>query len=126
LQGEGYVPGGFAEYTAEHDVVFLLNRIADLEKEIVDLTFQAGEMAAWRGRYNALLEEAEATRPREIDSGEELRDPAEGTVVFDADRDIWVFDGVEWILMRRCREIRHTELQKMFAPYTIAYTPKEN
>lgn len=41
----------------------LLHRIADLEEEIDDLRIKARESDAWRGRYYALLEECEASRP---------------------------------------------------------------
>lgn len=59
-QGKGYGPDGWARDTAEHDVVFLLNHIADLQVE-------AREKNAWEGRYWALLEECEASRPRTVE-----------------------------------------------------------
>ena len=45
------------------DIYALIHRIADLEEEIDDLRIQASEADAWRGRYYALLEECEASRP---------------------------------------------------------------
>lgn len=59
-QGKGYSPGGWAKDPAERDVVFLLNHIADLQVE-------AREKNAWGGRYWALLEECEASRPRTVE-----------------------------------------------------------
>ena len=64
-QGEGYGPGGWPKDAPVHDVIFLLNHIADLRAE-------AREKNAWEGRYQALLEECEASRPRVIDGGEML------------------------------------------------------
>lgn len=48
---------------AVDDIYALIHRIADLEEEIDDLRIEARESAAWRGRYYALLEECEASRP---------------------------------------------------------------
>lgn len=48
---------------AVDDIYALIHRIADLEEEIDDLRIQASESDAWRGRYYALLEECEASRP---------------------------------------------------------------
>lgn len=36
-QGEGYSPGGWDLYSAEHDVTFLLNHIAGLEEDHKEL-----------------------------------------------------------------------------------------
>lgn len=58
------------------DIYALIQRIADLEEEIEDLQVEAREKNAWEGRYNALLEECEASRPREIDGGESSRGAA--------------------------------------------------
>ena len=63
-QGKGYGPGGFSKDTAEHDVVFLLNHIADLKEIIIDLEDRANEARIWRGRYNALLRETEEHKDR--------------------------------------------------------------
>lgn len=45
------------------DTYALIHRIADLEEEIDDLRIKARESDSWRGRYYALLEECEASRP---------------------------------------------------------------
>ena len=45
------------------DIYALIHRIADLEEEIYDLRIKDSESDAWRGRYFALLEECEASRP---------------------------------------------------------------
>ena len=42
-QGNGYSPGGWALYSAEHDVAFLLNHIADLEAEREELQARVKE-----------------------------------------------------------------------------------
>lgn len=45
------------------DIYALIHRIAVLEEEIDVLRTKADESDAWRGRYYALLEECEASRP---------------------------------------------------------------
>lgn len=45
------------------DIYALIHRIADLEEEIDGLRIRARESDAWWGRYYALLEECEASRP---------------------------------------------------------------
>lgn len=111
------------------DIYALIHHLALLEEEVEDLRVEAREKNAWEGRYNALLEECEASRPREIDGGEDSRDAAEGTTVVDTDGDPWVFDDGGWVrLYPYCEELRHEELQEQYGPYTIVYppTPKEN
>lgn len=56
-QGKGYQPGGRPQDAAVHDVIFLINHVADLEEE-------AREARAWERRYNELLELCESTRPK--------------------------------------------------------------
>lgn len=51
---------------AVDDIYALIHRIADLEEENDDLRDSLQEQKAWEGRYWALLEEAEAARPRKI------------------------------------------------------------
>lgn len=103
-QGEGYGPGGFSRDTAEHDVVFLLNHIADLEEEIDDLK--------------------EAAAPRTVEGdGSDL--PA-GTVVIDKIGDAWRRYRLEgWV---PTGDGPYDSLPESCAPYTIVYTPtpKEN
>lgn len=113
-QGNGYGPGGWPKDTAEHDVIFLLNHIADLEDE-------AREKNACEGRYNALLEECENSRPREyVGDGRGL---AYGCVVIDREGDAWqryAYGG--WC----CHMVEGLgTLPAKNAPYTIVYTPKE-
>lgn len=46
------------------DIYALIHHIADLEEEEIDeLSIKARESDSWRGRYYALLEECEASRP---------------------------------------------------------------
>ena len=45
------------------DIYALIHRIADLEEEIDYLKSMADESDAWQGRYYALLEECESSRP---------------------------------------------------------------
>lgn len=45
------------------DIYALILHIAALEEEIYDLSIKARESDSWRGRYYALLEECEASRP---------------------------------------------------------------
>lgn len=126
-QGREYGPGAWRAESAEHDVIVLLNQIADLEEEIANLTFEAGEAADWRGRYNALLEECEASRPREIDGGESSRGAASMTVALDANGYPWLcYEGGWWRLVKDVARGKRSELHPLLAPYTIVYTPKEN
>lgn len=123
-QGEGYGPGGFYRDTAENDVVFLLDHIADLEEESGVLAVEALEADAWRGRYNALLEEVEASRPREVEgNGSDL--PTR-TVVLDADGAAWQRTNYGiWDSIGGANELRES-LNSTWGPYTIIYTPKED
>lgn len=52
------------------NVYALINHIATLEEAVDYLQEEVREKDAWEGRYNALLEECEASRPPEIDGGE--------------------------------------------------------
>nr|DAS34726.1 MAG TPA: hypothetical protein [Caudoviricetes sp.] len=100
----------------------LVNHIADLEAE-------AREKDAWEGRYRALLEEAEASRPRQIDGGDASRGAASMTVALDANGYPWLCDeGGWWRLVKDVFQGKRSELHPLLAPYTIAYTPtpKEN
>ncbi len=113
-QGNGYGPDGWPKDAAEHDVIFLLNHIADLEDE-------AREKNAWEGRYNALLEECELSRPRvyEGDGG----DLPAGTVILDKYGDAWQRDAFNsW----GCSAFHgQSALDSRWGPYTVVYTPKE-
>ncbi len=96
------------------DILALVSHATDLEVE-------AREKNAWEGRYNALLEECEKSRPLEyVGNG---RDLAFGTVVIDRDGDAWqryAYDG--WC----CHMVDGLgTLPAKHSPYTIVYTPKE-
>lgn len=111
--GNGYGPGGWPKSATEHDVIFLLNHIADLEDE-------AREKNAWEGRHNAPLEECESSRSREYTgNGSEL---PPGTIVIDCQGDSWQRGTTYWVCAYGLQEAR---LAKIWGPYTIAYTPKE-
>lgn len=45
------------------DIYALIHHIAALEEAIDELSIEARESDSWRGRYYALLEECEASRP---------------------------------------------------------------
>ena len=102
-------------------------RIAELEEEIADLRARADQVDAWEGRYYALLEEAEASRPRPAEGdGSDL--PA-GTVVIDNAGDAWQRDdGGCWSPADFSPTLTADYLEAACAPYTIVYTPtpKEN
>lgn len=61
LRNYAYEKSGCTE--AVGDIYALIHRIAELEEEIEDLRVEARESDSWRGRYYALLEECEASRP---------------------------------------------------------------
>lgn len=46
------------------NIYALINHIATLEEAVYYLQEEVREKDAWKGRYNALLEECEAARPR--------------------------------------------------------------
>lgn len=95
-QGKGYGPDGWAQDAAEHDVVFLLNHIADLKEAAVPHTVEGG--------------------------GSDL--PA-GTVVIDKNGDAWQrYEISGWEVIGGCCCMHHT-LPDDGVPYTIVHTPKE-
>lgn len=118
-RGGEYGPGGFPKDTAEKDVAFLLAHIADLQVE-------AREKNAWEGRYRALLEEAEASRPPEID--DDGHDLPQGSIAIDADGLPWGRTLWGWSILRPDFRSRTKLLAPENGPYTIVYTPtpKEN
>lgn len=106
------------------DLEALLPYIADLEEEIDDLKIKAREAEAWEGRYNALLEECEAGRPRVIDGGEASRGAASMTVALDVNGYPWLcYEGGWWRLVKDIVQGKCDELHPILAPYTIVYTP---
>ena len=115
-RGGEYGPGGFPKDTAEKDVAFLLAHIADLQVE-------AREKNAWEGRYRALLEEAEASRPRTVEGdGSDL--PA-GTVVIDKNGDAWQhYETSGWEVIGGCCCMHHA-LPDDGVPYAIVHTPEK-
>lgn len=120
-QGNGYGPGGWPRDAPVHDVTFLFNHIADLEEEIDDLEVEAREKNAWEGRYNALLEEAEGSRPRPL-RGDGVDMPV-GTVVLDGANDAWQRRrNGEWKLIKGAYK-PHVTLDPQWGPYTIIYIP---
>lgn len=52
---------------AINDIYALIQHVADLEEETDGLRYALQEQEAWEGRYWALIEEAEASRPRQSD-----------------------------------------------------------
>ena len=96
------------------DILALVNHTIDLEVE-------AREKNAWEGRYNALLEECEASRARPYEgNGADL---LEGTLVIDKDGDVWRRDGrnVWW----STAQSDSLGLNDTWAPYFIICAPKE-
>ena len=108
------------------DIYALIHQIAALEEEIDNLRAKVCEKDAWEGRYNALLEECEASRPRIIDGGEVSRGAASMTVALDVNGYPWLrHEGGWWRLVKDVVQGKHSELHPLLGPYTIAYTPKE-
>lgn len=99
----------------------LRDDILALVSHTIDLEVEAREKNAWEGRYNALLEECENSRPREYAGNG--RDLAYGSVVIDREGDAWqryAYGG--W----SCHRVDGLgKLSANHAPYTIVYTPKE-
>ena len=117
-QGNGYGPGGWPQDAPVHDVIFLLNHIADLEEEIDDLRVEAREKNAWEGRYNALLEECEASRPREVKGNV-------GTIVIDRCGNLFMREPQGDWSFARFEDYVPTLTSDGYAPYTIVHTPEE-
>lgn len=99
----------------------LRDDILALVSHTIDLEVEAREKNAWEGRYNALLEECENSRPREYAGNG--RDLAYGSVVIDREGDAWQrYASCGW----SCRRVDGLgKLPANHAPYTIVYTPKE-
>lgn len=116
----GHYPG------AVEDIYALIHHAASLEEEIDDLRVEAREKNAWEGSYNALLEECEASRPREIDDGG--HDLPQGSIAIDTDGLPWGRTLWGWSILRPDFRSRTKLLAPENGPYTIVYTPtpKEN
>lgn len=99
---------------AQDDIQHLIDRFLLLEA-------QAAQADAWEGRYSALLEECENSRPRRHEGNG--RDLPFGTVVIDREGESWKRDGIDgW----SCTSLFGlSELPTRYAPYVIIYTPKE-
>lgn len=110
---------------AAGDIYALIHHIAALEEEIDDLRVEAREKSAWEGRYYALLEECEASRPREIDGGEGSRGAADGVIAIDADGKAWrtCYPGC-WFPLRLDTDAEMTELPEENGPYMLVYIPE--
>lgn len=112
----GHYPG------AVEDIYALIHHATSLEEEIDDLRVEAREKNAWEGRYNALLEEAEDSRPRPL-RGDGVDMPV-GTVVLDSANDAWQRRrGGKWELIEGAHRPQVT-LDPQWGPYTIIYTPR--
>lgn len=121
----GYFAGAIKDiYRLINHAAFLEKKVADLKAAIARTQTEAREKNAWEGRYNALLEECEASRPRTVEGdGSDL--PA-GTVVIDKIGDAWRRYRLEgWV---PTGDGPYDSLPESCAPYTIVYTPtpKEN
>lgn len=112
-RGEGYQPSELPQDVPVHDVIFLLKHIGDLEVE-------ARDNGVGDEQHNAPLEECESSRSREYTgNGSEL---PPGTIVIDCQGDSWQRGTTSWIC---AGELQEAHLAKIWGPYVIAYTPKE-
>lgn len=106
------------------DIYALIHHIAVLEEEIADLEVEAREKDAWEGRYNALLEEAEASRPPEIEGGG--RDLQQGSIAIGADGLPWGRTPCGWSVLQPDLRSETKLLAPENGPYTIVYTSRKN
>lgn len=110
-------------YALISHIIFLEEKVSSLKDTINRLQPEGSDKSAWEGRYWALLEEAEASRPRKIQAyGEDLK---VGTVVIDSDGDAWQLakDRI-WEVVGGAYD-RKSTLDPKWGPYTIVHTPKE-
>lgn len=89
-------------------------------KYFLQLEDKADAMEAWNARYNALLEEVEASRHRQYDA--DCDKLPTGSVVLDCDGDVWQLGHSGWTYIKGAFM---ESLDEELAPYTIIYTPKE-
>lgn len=99
------------------DIYALIRHISDLEAE-------AREKNAWEGRYNALLEECEASRPPEIDGGDASRGASRGVIAIDGDGCPWIAGDGRWWELSKDPDSGVSELPEKYGPYTLVYIPK--
>lgn len=100
----------------------------EMQARIAELEAEAREKRAWEGRYNALLEEAEASRPPEIDGGDASRGASRGVIAIDRDGRPWVCGNGFWWELIKNPDRGARELPEKYGPYTLVYipTPKES
>lgn len=111
---------------AINDIYALIQHAADLEEENDDLRDSLQEQKTWEGRYWALLEEAEANRPREIGGGAESRNMPDGTIVIDRCGRPWISsEGSWWRLVKDVVFGQLTWLPPLAAPHTIIHAPNK-
>nr|DAP62288.1 MAG TPA: hypothetical protein [Caudoviricetes sp.] len=118
-----YEAGGYYLRPIE-DIYALINHIAILEEAVDYLREEVRDKEAWEGRYNALLEECEASRPPEID--DDGHDLPQGSIAIDTDGLPWGRTLWGWSILRPDFHSRTKLLAPENGPYTIVYTPKEN
>lgn len=116
----GYFAGVIKSvYTLINHATFLEMQVASLKATIARTQTEAHEKDAWEGRYWALLEEAEASRPRTVEGdGSDL--PA-GTVVTSVNGVAYQFCSGRW--WGFYAPTGRPTLPECGAPYTIVYTP---
>ena len=106
-------------YTLINHATFLEMQVASLKATIARTQTEAHEKDAWEGRYWALLEEAEASRPRTVeDDGSDL--PA-GSVVTSVNGVAYQLCSGRWWGFHA--PTGRPTLPECGAPYTIVYTP---
>ena len=101
-------------FTCEQDDVALFIKL------FLQLEDQAESAKAWNARYNALLEEVEARRPRRYDA--EYDKLPTVSLVLDCDGDVWQLEAAGWACIKGAFM---GSLNEEWAPYTIVYMPKE-
>ena len=120
----GYFAGAIKSvYTLINHATFLEMQVASLKATIARTQTEAHEKDAWEGRYWALLEEAEASRPRTVEG--DGSDLPVGTVVIDRGGHPLMKADDEWNVAR-FDDYTPSLAENNRAPYTIVYTPEEN
>lgn len=99
----------------------LLDDILALISHTIDLEVEAREKNAWEGRYNALLEECESSRPRPLAG--DVSNPPIGMIIIDGDGDAW--QRIDRHFWQCITGAKHAALKPDWGPYTTIYTPKE-
>lgn len=97
-----------------------MGEISYFIRHFMNMEDRSEQVESWEARYNALLEEAESSRPHEYQGdGEDL--PV-GAIVLDYEKDAWQRGetGEWWCTAGRTA----ITLGDAFAPYTVIYTPE--